>query len=120
MPDELEWKTRRDIAGGWVFAILKDVAYMRLGKMLGKAKNIGKPTRYLRNINVRWFTFDLSSLALMRATADDKSELALKDGDLLVCKGGELGRCSVWNLGENALIFQKAIHRVRPVADVSS
>ena len=33
-----------------------------LGKMLDKAKNQGKPRKYLRNINVRWFGFDLSDV----------------------------------------------------------
>ena len=32
----------------------------RLGKMLDKEKNVGLPEQYIRNINVRWFSFDLS------------------------------------------------------------
>src|SRR5437016_5413185 len=89
------------------------VADMRLGKMLDQAKNVGTPTQYLRNVNVRWFSFELVDLFEMRATQQDKGEFSIKDGDLLVCEGGEPGRCAVWNLGSNDLIFQKAIHRIR-------
>ena len=46
-----------------------------------------------------------------------ESELAryaLRRGDLLVCEGGEPGRCSVYQ-GPNAiLMYQKALHRARP------
>ena len=98
---------------GWGEVVLKDVADLRLGKMLDKAKNLGHPTPYLRNLNVRWFSFDLAVLGKMRATSKEQKELEIKDGDLLVCEGGEPGRCAVWNLGPSSLIFQKAIHRIR-------
>jgi len=97
----------------WPTVILGKVADSRLGKMLDKAKNVGKPMRYLRNINVRWFTFNLTDLAFIRATPEDKKEFAIRDGDLLICEGGEPGRCAVWDSGNADLIFQKAIHRVR-------
>lgn len=97
----------------WRRVTLAGVAEMRLGKMLDKAKNVGKPTRYLRNLNVRWFAFDLSDLAQMRVTSEERPELSIKDGDLLVCEGGEPGRCAVWNMGSTEIVFQKAIHRVR-------
>lgn len=109
-----------NLPNGWVSIILKDEAGMRLGKMLDKSKNIGDPTRYLRNINIRWFTFNLSDITFMRTTVDDKRELDIRNGDLLVCEGGEPGRCAVWNLGKTDLIFQKAIHRVRPSNNLMS
>ncbi len=109
-----DWRQGRGFElEGWKEAVLKDVTELRLGKMLDKAKNIGKPTRYLRNLNVRWFSFDLAGVAKMRATPEEQRELKIRDGDLLVCEGGEPGRCAVWDLGPSDLIFQKAIHRVR-------
>ena len=103
-----DWRQERGIElEGWTEAVLKDVAEMRLGKMLDNAKNIGNPTRYLRNLNVRWFSFDLSDVATMRATSDERKELEIKDGDLLVCEGGEPGRCGIWNLGVSDLDFSK-------------
>ena len=109
-----DWREKKGLElEGWIEAVLKDVAQLRLGKMLDKAKNIGQPTHYLRNLNVRWFFFDLSPMAKMRATPQEQKELGISDGDLLVCEGGEPGRCAVWNLGETDLIFQKAVHRIR-------
>src|SRR5437867_13033518 len=55
----------------------------------------------------------------MRATAEDKKELTIRDGDLFVCEGGEPGRCAVWSGGPSKFIFQKAIHRIRLVGGIS-
>lgn len=98
---------------GWVEATIGDVADTKLGKMLDAAKNKGEPVAYLRNINVRWGSFDLADLQEMRVTHDEYAELAVRDGDLFVCEGGEPGRCAVWRGGTRKLVFQKAIHRVR-------
>ena len=49
-----------------------------LGKMLDKAKNQGKPRRYLRNINVRWFGFDLSDVQEMRIADDEVERYSIK------------------------------------------
>jgi type I restriction enzyme S subunit len=108
-----------ELPHGWALIRLSDVANMRLGKMLDAAKNVGSLTAYLRNVNVRWFSFDLRDLFDMRATPQDRTEFSIEDGDLLVCEGGEPGRCAVWELGPTDLIFQKAIHRIRPSCGVS-
>ena len=83
-----------------------------LGKMLDKAKNQGKPRRYLRNINVRWFGFDLSDVQQMRITDDEVERYSIRKGDLVVCEGGEPGRCAIWS-DEETVCFQKALHRIR-------
>jgi len=41
-------------------------------------------------------------------------EYRLVPGDLLICEGGEPGRCAIWNDPKTEMYFQKAIHRVRP------
>ena len=83
-----------------------------LGKMLDKAKNQGKPRKYLRNINVRWFGFDLFDVQEMRITDDEVDRYSIRKGDLVVCEGGEPGRCAIW-YDERTVCFQKALHRVR-------
>ena len=91
-----------------------DVATSRLGKMLDKKKQTGiSPKYYLANVNVQWFRFDLDSLNQMDFDEDDQIEFSLKDGDLLVCEGGEVGRCAIWHEEFKDCYFQKAIHRVR-------
>lgn len=44
---------------------------------------------------------------------DDQIEFALQNGDLLVCEGGEIGRCAVWHDEIQPCFFQKALHRIR-------
>ena len=97
----------------WAWVIVGAVASSRLGKMLDKAKNKGTPQKYLRNINVRWFDFDLSDLLEMRFEDSELPEFALREGDVLICEGGEPGRAAVWDDREPDIYFQKAIHRVR-------
>lgn len=84
----------------------------RLGKMLDKEKNTGVLQTYLRNINVRWFSFDLSDLLEMRIEPTETEKYSIEKGDLVICEGGEPGRCAVWEQDE-AIFYQKALHRVR-------
>ncbi len=97
----------------WSVVLLPEVAESRLGKMLDKSKNVGLPTKYLGNINVRWQEFDLADLKEILVSEKERTELSIQNDDLLVCEGGEPGRAAVWGGGENNLVFQKAIHRVR-------
>lgn len=89
-----------------------EICEARLGKMLDKDKNKGIPQKYLRNINVRWFHFDLSDLLEMRIEESETEKYSVQRGDLIICEGGEPGRCAVWEKDE-AMFYQKALHRVR-------
>ena len=84
----------------------------RLGKMLDKEKNTGDFHKYLRNINVRWFSFDLSDLLEMRIEDDEIEKYSVSHNDLIICEGGEPGRCAVWDK-QDSIFYQKALHRVR-------
>lgn len=99
---------------------LRDVADIQLGKMLSpKAKTGAEPFPYLRNQNVQWGRFDISDLASMDFSERDREKFALKKGDLLICEGGEPGRCAVWEGQIENCFYQKAIHRVRPLPDAA-
>jgi len=99
---------------GWVESTIGEIAETKLGKMLDAAKNKGDLTPYLRNISVRWGSFDLHDLPSMPVTPDEFAALAVRDGDLFVCEGGVPGRSAVWRGGVQRIVFQKAIHRIRP------
>ncbi|NOT08220.1 MAG: restriction endonuclease subunit M [Gemmatimonadales bacterium] len=97
---------------GWETKRIADIARHSLGKMLDKAKNKGRPQPYLRNINVRWFAFDLSDLLQMRFLPTELEKYTAVKGDVLICEGGYPGRAAIWN-EDFPIYFQKALHRVR-------
>jgi type I restriction enzyme, S subunit len=96
----------------WVVRKISELAKHSLGKMLDKAKNKGEPKTYLRNLNVRWFTFDLSDLLQMPFLPEEAGKYTALKGDVLVCEGGYPGRAAIWD-GDCPIHFQKALHRVR-------
>lgn len=81
--------------------------------MLDKGRPKGKPYPYLRNVNIRWDSIDTSSLLSMSFEDDELDRFGIRNGDVLVCEGGEPGRAAVWTHGETNLKYQKALHRVR-------
>ena len=68
---------------------------------------------YIANFNVQWFRLSLYDLRSMGFVPEDQEEFSLRDGDLLVCEGGEVGRCAIWHNEIQPCFFQKAIHRIR-------
>ena len=104
-----------DIPSQWQWVTVEQIGYSRLGKMLDKVKNKGTPFAYLRNTNVHWFRFDLSSIKEMPFAHDELDAFEVHPGDVLICEGGHgIGRTAVWNGELKRVMFQKALHRVRP------
>ena len=85
--------------------------------MLDKKKVEGIPLCYLRNINVRWGNFDLSDLLEMPFKTEEKDRYSIRKGDLVICEGGEPGRCAIWD-NDTDIMYQKALHRVRPFTGI--
>ena len=98
----------------WPTRPLTDVADFCLGKMLDQKKNKGAPLPYLANVNVRWGGFDLDDLREMRFEATEMERYGLKYGDIVMCEGGEPGRCAIWKDQMPGMMIQKALHRIRP------
>ncbi|HDG8034354.1 restriction endonuclease subunit S [Klebsiella pneumoniae] len=102
----MQWETKK----------LEDVADFYLGKMLDKKKNKGDYRPYLANVNVRWGGFELDDLREMRFEDREKERYGLEYGDIVMCEGGEPGRCAIWKNQIPGMMFQKALHRIRPNA----
>ncbi|WP_445955457.1 restriction endonuclease subunit S [Yeosuana sp.] len=98
---------------GWKTEELGNLSEMRLGKMLDKNKNKGNFHYYLRNISVRWGAFDLDNLSQMRFEESEEEKYELLENDLVICEGGEPGRCAIWKKEFPKMKIQKALHRVR-------
>ncbi len=98
----------------WEIQKLEAVADFCLGKMLDQKKNRGEPLPYLANVNVRWGEFDLTGLREMRFEEHELDRYGLKYGDIVMCEGGEPGRCAIWKEQRSSMMIQKALHRIRP------
>jgi type I restriction enzyme S subunit len=104
---------------GWVRKPLGDVADFRLGKMLDQNKNKGDLMPYLANVNVRWGEIDLDALREMRFEENEFESFGLRYGDIVMCEGGEPGRCALWKEQVSRMMIQKAIHRIRAFPEVN-
>lgn len=87
---------------------------VQLGKMLNKvAKEKYPQFKYLTNMNIRWGVFSVDNLNSMYFSENERKKFNLSFGDLLVCEGGDVGRCAIWENNLENCFYQKAIHRVR-------
>lgn len=93
---------------------LAAVADFCLGKMLDEKKNRGELLPYLANVNVRWGEFEMERLREMRFEHNEMERYGLRHGDIVMCEGGEPGRCAVWKDQVPGMMIQKALHRIRP------
>lgn len=96
----------------WTEKPLGELADVQLGKMLDQKKNIGDYHPYLGNDNVQWGSIELDEVKEMRFKDSELEKFALRNGDLLVCEGGDPGRCALW-LRSDEMYYQKALNRVR-------
>jgi type I restriction enzyme S subunit len=109
-----------EIPTTWRWVTVADVAATRLGKMLDKEKNRGEAHPYLRNTNVHWFRFELDSIKTMRFERSELAEYRVEPGDVLICEGGHgIARAAVWRGDILNVMFQKALHRVRPLPELN-
>jgi len=106
------------LPAGWVRKPLSEIAEFRLGKMLDQKKNRGDLKPYLANVNVRWGGFDFDDLREMRFEPHEIDKYGLRYGDIVMCEGGEPGRCAIWREQVPGMMIQKALHRIRPKKDI--
>lgn len=109
-----------EVKAGWPSMRLDQVAELCLGKMLDKEKNRGEPRPYLANMNVRWGSFELHDLREMRFEERELERYGLRFGDIVMCEGGEPGRCAIWTDEVPGMMIQKALHRIRPKEGIDS
>lgn len=119
LPEVDEEEKPYALPSSWKWARFDSVSNTRLGKMLDKAKNKGELRPYLRNTNVQWFNFEIDDLKSMRFEEHELDEYRVTPGDLVICEGGEPGRCAVWEGEVEDMFIQKALHRARPWLGIS-
>ena len=108
-----------EIPESWVWCKFQDIANSELGKTMNKASDKGSKVPYLCSINVYWDKVDLSNVKVAPFSIAEKEKYLLQKGDLLICEGGEVGRCAIWS-NDKTMYYQNALHRVRFYGNTSS
>ncbi len=112
-PSGVEWLG--DVPAHWEVAALRHRYSQCLGKMLDSKRITGNYLLpYLRNVDVQWDQVNIKDLPTMDIPPDEYERYTVQQGDLLVCEGGEVGRCALWSGDLTKCGFQKALHRLRP------
>jgi len=117
-PSGIEWLG--DVPEHWPIAPVKRYYSIQLGKMLQtQPRDIGdRQVHYLKAKNIQWFDVDFANVDMMYASNDEVVQFGVKSGDLLVCEGGEGGRCALMeNMKIEPLVIQNALHRVRTLSN---
>jgi type I restriction enzyme S subunit len=100
----------------WQIAAVRHRYSQCLGKMLDSKRITGNNSLpYLRNTDVQWDRINIERLPRMDIQRSEYDRFTVREGDLLVCEGGEVGRCATWSGDNDVCGFQKALHRLRPL-----
>jgi len=110
----IEWLGR--VPEHWETGMVKRGYDIKLGKMLQTKPNSADDIEvsYLKAKNVQWFSVQTISEVRMWASPGDIEQFSVSSGDLLVCEGGEGGRCGILTSEVNGHIIQNSLHRVQP------
>ena len=105
-----------EVPGHWDSVAVKRRYSIQLGKMLQNraTESTDVEVPYLKAQHVQWFSVRTADAPKMWAGPHDVEQFGVRAGDLLVCEGGEGGRCGLLKDVEPGYIIQNALHRVRP------
>ena len=101
-----------EIPASWKWVHLNNIATNNLRKTLDKIKKKKKTTKYLCSINVYWNGINLDIIKEALFEEEEVKKYSLEKKDLLICEGGDIGRCAVWE-NDFPMCYQNALHRVR-------
>lgn len=113
-PSGIEWLG--EVPEHWEAQGVKFCYSIQLGKMLQPepASPTDEETPYLKSQHVQWEHVRVADLPSMWTNKKERRQYGVKDGDLLVCEGGDVGRAAVVRGAPDGTIIQNALHRVRP------
>jgi type I restriction enzyme S subunit len=105
-----------EVPAHWETASVKRHYSIQLGKMLQNQPSDpdDREVPYLKAQHVQWFAVRTSQAPRMWASPRELEQFGICAGDLLVCEGGEGGRCGIVKEIATPHIIQNALHRVRP------
>lgn len=111
-----------NIPAHWKLTRVKFGFKICLGKMLQTEQIFENESLepYLRSANINWDGVDISDIQEMWFSPWEKNKYALRNGDLLICEGGDAGRSAIWYGQLKNCYIQNAVHRVREVSGFSN
>ena len=107
-----------DIPESWCWCRITNIATCELGKTKDALKNKGEMKDYLCSINIQEEGIDLSKVKQMKFEENEYERYTVKKNDLLICEGGDAGRCAIYDRDE-PMYYQNALHRVRFFCDLN-
>lgn len=109
----IEWLG--EVPEHWFVAPLKRGFDVRLGKMLqtDASSSEDELLPYLRAANIQWSGIDDSDIKQMWFSPNERNQLALLPGDLIISEGGDVGRSALWKGEIGVCHFQNSVNRVR-------
>ena len=106
-----------DIPISWEWVRLGNLFQHNTGKALNGSNQKGTLYEYITTSNLYWNQFVLDKLRQMPFTDEELEKCTVRKGDLLICEGGDIGRCAIWNYDYDIRI-QNHIHRLRAYTHV--
>lgn len=107
-----------EIPQNWAWCRLGEIGISDLGKTLNSNTDTGELTPYLCSINVHWSGINLTEIKKAKFSESDLEKYNVIKNDLLICEGGDFGRCTIWDI-ETPMYYQNALHRVRFYGNIS-
>ena len=101
------------IPEGWEWCKIDTLFQHSSGKQLKGGDIKGELHQYITTSNLYWDRFVLDNLKSMFYKASELARYTATKGDLLVCEGGDVGRCAIWPY-EYDICLQNHVHRLRP------
>ena len=107
-------KPGQELPKVWKWVQLGDIFDVKQGVAMSPTRRKGIALHpFLRTLNIQWGYVDLSNLDKMDFNDDEVTNLKLRNGDLLVCEGGDVGRTAIWKGELDDCLYQNHIHRLR-------
>lgn len=110
-----------EIPEHWEVRRLKNISKVILGKMLKTTPSDGDELKpYLRSVNVQWMKINQNDISSMWFSQNELKQYRLKNNDLVVCEGGEVGRASLWCEELEECYIQNAVHKITAYSCIMS
>ncbi|MEA1959987.1 MAG: restriction endonuclease subunit S [Bacillota bacterium] len=97
----------------WEVKRVKEIGLVVLGKMLDNMPREYTYYRsYLKSKNIGWLKVNDANIEKMYFSLGEMSTYRLKNGDILLSEGGEVGKTAFWNEEIEECYIQNSVHKI--------